>query len=323
MLWGTVPWPHLPLSKGLNETAEEVHELLALLGVLLFLLHIAGVIRHQFLLTDGLLKRMGPGGSAAAAGVLALLVVAVYFATGMRVASNAVADGAYEQEERIEAPEDAAEQRAEAKEEVAEDAEEAKDDAEKAAEDAAKAEEEAAEAGPPPVWSIQPGGRLGFTVTSGSDSYRGSFSDWSGAIKFDPDNPESADIRITVPLASATVGDATMDGMLQGAEFFSSSANPTATWRSTSVRKTGGNRYTASGTLSLRGASKPPSLSFTLSGDGRDLYMCNTGTPGGVSSFAGDRKSGALTFQNYIESRGRGPSYVSVDATGKFVLDAN
>lgn len=62
---------------------------------------------------------------------------------------------------------------------------------------------------------------------------------------------------------------------------------------------------------------------FTLSGDGRHLYMCNTGTPGGISAFAVDRKSGALTFQNYIESKGRGPSYVSVDATGKFVLDAN
>jgi polyisoprenoid-binding protein YceI len=250
-----------------------VHEFLALIGVALFLLHIAGVIRHQFLLKDGLLKRMGPGGSAAAAGVLALLVVAVYFATGMRVASNAVADGAYDQEERLEAREKATEPRAEAKQEAAEEAEDAKEDAAKAEDEAA---EEEAEAGPPPAWAVQPGGRLGFTVTSGSDSYRGSFSDWSGAIKFDPDNPESADIRITVRLASASVGDATMDGMLQGAEFFSSSANPTATWRSTSVRKTGGNRYTASGTLSLRGASRPQSLSFTLSGDGLRRHVDGT-----------------------------------------------
>jgi hypothetical protein len=62
---------------------------------------------------------------------------------------------------------------------------------------------------------------------------------------------------------------------------------------------------------------------FTLSADGRHLYMCNTGTPGGVSAFSVDRKSGALTLQNYIESRGRGPSYVSVDGSGRFVLDAN
>jgi 6-phosphogluconolactonase len=62
---------------------------------------------------------------------------------------------------------------------------------------------------------------------------------------------------------------------------------------------------------------------FTLSGDGRHLYMCNTGTPGGVSAFAVDRKNGALRLLNYKESKGRGPSYVSVDGSGKYVLDAN
>ncbi len=62
---------------------------------------------------------------------------------------------------------------------------------------------------------------------------------------------------------------------------------------------------------------------FTLSNDGAHLYMCNSGTPGGVSAFAVDRKTGALRLLNYRESRGRGPSYVSVDASGKYVLDAN
>jgi 6-phosphogluconolactonase len=62
---------------------------------------------------------------------------------------------------------------------------------------------------------------------------------------------------------------------------------------------------------------------FTLSNDGSHLYMCNTGTPGGVSAFAVDRKSGGLRLLNYKESKGRGPSYVSVDGSGKYVLDAN
>jgi 6-phosphogluconolactonase len=62
---------------------------------------------------------------------------------------------------------------------------------------------------------------------------------------------------------------------------------------------------------------------FTLSSDGKHLYMCNTGTPGGVSAFEVDRKSGALKLLNYKESKGRGPSYVSVDGSGKYVLDAN
>ena len=62
---------------------------------------------------------------------------------------------------------------------------------------------------------------------------------------------------------------------------------------------------------------------FTNTADGKHLYMCNTGTPGGVSAFAVERKTGALTLLNYKESKGRGPSYVSVDATGRYVLDAN
>ncbi len=63
---------------------------------------------------------------------------------------------------------------------------------------------------------------------------------------------------------------------------------------------------------------------FTLSADGKRLYMCNTGTPGGVSAFAvEDKKTGALKLLNYKESKGRGPSYISVDKTGHYVLDAN
>ena len=263
VLWGVVPWPHLPLSRGLHEAAEEAHELIAWLGIALFLLHVAGVIRHQFLLRDGLLKRMGPGGSAALAGLLALAVVAVYFATGMKVAGDAVAEGAYgETEEEEETAPDAARVPLEATPAPTPTPEAEETAAAAAVEEADKA------AGPPPVWTIQPGGRLAFTVTSGSDSYRGSFSDWNGAIRFDPDNPESADLRITVRLASASLGDATMDATIQDAEFFASAANPTATWRSTSVRRTGPNRYSASGTLSLKGASRPQAVTFTLSGEG-------------------------------------------------------
>jgi 6-phosphogluconolactonase len=80
------------------------------------------------------------------------------------------------------------------------------------------------------------------------------------------------------------------------------------------------------------GALSPPKLimetrdpaHFTLSADGKRLYMCNTGTPGGVSAFAvRDKKTGALELLNYKESKGRGPSYVSVDQTGHYVFDAN
>jgi len=256
LLYGTVPWPHLPLPETFNEALEETHELLAWIGIALILLHVAGALRHQLLLRDGLLRRMGPGGSAWAAGLLALLVIALYFGTGMRISGWVMANGGYERQRPSDpvnatdgrVPLAAATPAAEATEAVP--------------------EEEDEEAGPPPVWTIQSGGRLGFSLTSGDSTYRGNFSDWSGAIRFNPEHPETADIRIDVRLASASLGDATQDEMLQGGDFFASAANPTATWRSTLVRQTGPNRYSASGTLSLKGASRPQSLTFTLSGEG-------------------------------------------------------
>ncbi|HEY6815032.1 MAG TPA: cytochrome b/b6 domain-containing protein [Croceibacterium sp.] len=254
MFWGVIPWPHLPLSQALNEVAEEAHELLAWIGIALVVLHVLGALRHQLLIKDGLLRRMAPGGKAWAAVALLVSVIAVYFGTGMYVATKYLVP-AMEREQNAAADDSARVPLAAAAEPTP------------AAEETDAVEEEE-EAGPPPIWAIQPGGSLGFTVTSGADSYRGTFADWSGAITFDPDKPETADIRVTVNLASGSVGDATMDGMLTGAEFLAASANPTATWRSTSVRRTGPNRYSANGTLSLKGASKPQALTFTLSGEG-------------------------------------------------------
>lgn len=83
---------------------------------------------------------------------------------------------------------------------------------------------------------------------------------------------------------------------------------------------------------SVTGALSAPKLTietpnashFTLSADARHLYMCNSGAPGGVSAFeVTDKKTGALKLLNYKESKGRGPSYVSVDKSGHYVLDAN
>jgi len=71
VLFGMVPWPHLPLPGTINEPMEEVHELLAWLGIALIVLHILGAIRHQFLIRDNLMRRMSPGGIAALGGLAA------------------------------------------------------------------------------------------------------------------------------------------------------------------------------------------------------------------------------------------------------------
>ena len=253
LLFGVVPLPHLPLPADWAEAAEETHEILAFIGIALIGLHVAGALRHHLLLRDGTLARMAPRGSAVIA--LTLLVAAV----GLFALPFALPPATSPEPERTTAspapPRELLVEIIEAGEEIA------------PAEPEVEEEVPAEVAGPPPAWTISPGGSLRFTVGNGADTISGRFSRWDGTIVFDPENPESADLRVNIDLASASVGDATQDSMLQGAEFFDTGSASRATWRSTEVRRTG-NGYEARGTLTLRGRSRPVPLRFNLSGEG-------------------------------------------------------
>ncbi len=124
-----------------------------------------------------------------------------------------------------------------------------------------------------PAWTIQPGGKLGFSVGNGSDTIGANFSKWGGTINFDPDKPGNAAIHIKVDLASATIGDNFQDQLLQGDEFFNTPANPTATYDSTSIVAQPAGGYLAHGTLNLRGMSMPQDVKFTLTGSGAQRHV--------------------------------------------------
>ena len=76
------------------------------------------------------------------------------------------------------------------------------------------------------------------------------------------------------------------------------------------------------GALTLAAVADDPSF-FVVHPDGRHLYTCNSGTPGGVSAYAIDRDSRSLSHLNHHVSTGRGPSQLSLDRSGRFVLAAN
>jgi polyisoprenoid-binding protein YceI len=115
-------------------------------------------------------------------------------------------------------------------------------------------------------------------VGNAGETIGGSFARWSGTITMDPDRPETADIAITVDLTSASVGDASQDGMLRGAEFFDTSNFASATFRASSARRTGGNSYSARGTLDLKGQSRPQTITFRLTGSGLTRHVEGSAT---------------------------------------------
>src|SRR3546814_15910926 len=87
LLYGLIPWPHLPVGRALHEPAETVHGAMAWLAIGLFLLHIIGALRHQWLLGKPELQRIIPfaRGKAVGAAIGALALLGGAFVAGEAV----------------------------------------------------------------------------------------------------------------------------------------------------------------------------------------------------------------------------------------------
>lgn len=283
LIFGVVPLPHLPLPMTMHGLAEGGHGLLAWIGIALFVLHVAGALRHHLLIGDGLLWRMMPARSPLLLAALPALILAGFVAGRIILpgpAPKAAAAPVAPAPAREEAPAYAAE---------------AVGDAANAAApaEAANAVAAAEPVGPPPSWAVQPGGTIGFSVGNGGETISGSFAKWTAKILMDPDHPDSAGIRVEIDLASASVGDAYKDGMLAGDEFFGIAAHPKAVFAAKGAEKTGVNSYRATGTLTIKGVAKPQSIRFTLSGTGKTRKVSGSATIARLPFGVGTGESGA------------------------------
>lgn len=257
LLFGIIPWPHLPVGRGWHEPAELVHEAMAWLAIGLFLLHVAGALRHQWLLGKPELQRMIPSarGKAVGAALIALALVGGAFAVGSSV---------YPDRERAAPAEPVMSDTAQAAPVAPPAPVEAEkaDAAEAPDSDPAAEPEETAE--PLADWTVAPGGRLGFTARWNGEAVEGRFDRWRADIRFSPDQLAASRISVKVDLTSADTGDGQRDDSLKSSDFFNAAAYPSATFTARDIRHLDGDRYEARGTLDLRGASKPATLRFTL-----------------------------------------------------------
>jgi len=274
LLFGAIPWPHLPLGAGWHDPAETAHGLLGWLTVGLVFLHVSGALRHHFMRKD-ILGRMVPAALSgrgalnavaglAVAGALAAFALAWVLPFGGQAPAQSDAPEALS---NMAAAENAADPVANSAE-PAPAANEAEAVPEEQVEDTAEEEEAQAETEKAMLWTVQPGGSLNFRTSYSGSEIEGGFARWDADILFSPEDLAGSRISVTVDLASVDSADSQRDDMLRGDDFFGVSANPRATFRSTRITHQGGNRYRAAGTLSLNGEQNPATLNFTLDTDG-------------------------------------------------------
>ena len=264
LLYGVIPWPHLPGLAHLAEPAKRAwhgfgetgHEVLAWGAYVLVALHVAGALKHQlFSKHEPVLAHMAPGARPGA--WFDPRLVAIAAAALATVAAGYAVRPAPPASKPLPPPPPAV---VEAAPSVTL--------APVAEAPAAAGAETPAEPAEPSAWKVDAGSTLGFATAWGGVAIEGRFDRWNADILFSPEALDRSKVSVGIDLASAVSGDAQRDESLQGADWFDTAEHPKATFTATRFEKTGENRYVAHGTLALRGASRPLRLPFTLKIEG-------------------------------------------------------
>lgn len=153
---------------------------------------------------------------------------------------------------------------------------------------------------------------VGFKVPilGGLSTVTGKFTDFEIEIDYDPDDPGASSVSATIRAASIDTGIDARDEHLRTDDFFAAESHPTITFRSDSVRFDG-MEGEATGTLTLRGVSRPVTLQLRRSGvDGRSV--------GFTASATFDRTDFGVSWQH-----GDVPLFVGNEVTAEFFVLAS
>jgi polyisoprenoid-binding protein YceI len=113
-------------------------------------------------------------------------------------------------------------------------------------------------------WQLGATSRIGFSFQQQGTKYSGRFETFTADINIDPANIEGGSIVGTVQTDSVNTRDYDRDSTLTDGDWFDSSNYPEAVFESTAIKADADGGYVAEGTLTLKGSSKPATMSFTF-----------------------------------------------------------
>lgn len=132
----------------------------------------------------------------------------------------------------------------------------------------------AAPAATAPAWTVDRSvSHVNFRGAMNGQAFDGGFSRWDAKIAFDPNNLAASKVTAVIDTGSARTGDQTRDEALPTADWFSIKVFPRATFVSRKITAAGPGRYVAQGDLTIRNATHPVTLPFTLAITGDQAKM--------------------------------------------------
>ncbi len=123
------------------------------------------------------------------------------------------------------------------------------------------------------AWRVLPGSTLGFAGSFQGAGFSGRFKRFSAAIAWDPDHPQACHFDVRVDLASADTANSQRDQLLPGTDFFDVAKFPQARFVASGCKPAMTGAWTTTGTLSLRGISRPVALTLHFAPQGKDAVL--------------------------------------------------
>jgi polyisoprenoid-binding protein YceI len=110
---------------------------------------------------------------------------------------------------------------------------------------------------------------IGFLIRHLFTKVPGKFTDFSGKIVFDEDDPKQSMVEVTIKAASVNTSNAARDKDLRSSNFFDVARFPEIIFKSKSVKRTGENTADVTGELTMHGVTKEVVLRAEFNGKGK------------------------------------------------------
>src|SRR5687767_14525984 len=112
------------------------------------------------------------------------------------------------------------------------------------------------------IWkNDDPHSQLGFTVSHlGISDISGTFNDFDAIVTSSRPDFSDAVVELTANVASIDTRVEARDNHLKSPDFFHAAKYPTLKFKSTSLRKSGKDKYKLTGDLTLHGITKPVTM---------------------------------------------------------------
>jgi polyisoprenoid-binding protein YceI len=135
----------------------------------------------------------------------------------------------------------------------------------------------------------------------GMMTVRGHFADVQVTGHIDPVHHDATSIEVTIQTPSLRTHNEQRDTDLRASNFLEADKYPTITFKSTKVEHTGGDRYTMTGDLTIKGITRLVTLAVVRYGDFNDPRMGHRISYGAETKI--NRKDFGMNFNAVLDGR--------------------